>query len=199
MGKKIANYYLEQYTYILNLQIPNVDDKLGLRPRKPPRRNLSISPVRIKKKQKNISGEKKNISSEEKDISTEEKNISSEEKTFSPTNSERNFISIRQLWQYYDNYFLFSRWEAIIGSQKLETPRQLVLGRRRYFPQHIEEGELINFLVFRVKRRSTLQNRAQSPLTSWTTCCARSLVRRTASEEVGELRALCLALMSSRL
>lgn len=28
------------------VQIPNVDDKLGLRPRKPPRRNLSISPVR---------------------------------------------------------------------------------------------------------------------------------------------------------
>jgi hypothetical protein len=28
------------------VQIPNVDDKLGLKPRKPPRRNLSISPVR---------------------------------------------------------------------------------------------------------------------------------------------------------
>ena len=28
------------------VQIPNVDDKLGLRPRKPPRRNHSISPVR---------------------------------------------------------------------------------------------------------------------------------------------------------
>jgi len=28
------------------VQIPNVDDKLGIKPKKPPRRNLSISPVR---------------------------------------------------------------------------------------------------------------------------------------------------------
>ena len=65
MGEKIGQVLLKAI-YIMNLKIPNVDDKLGLRPRKPPRRNLSISPVRIKKKQKNISGEKKNISSEEK-------------------------------------------------------------------------------------------------------------------------------------
>ena len=58
MGEKIGQVLLKAI-YIMNLKIPNVDDKLGLRPRKPPRRNLSISPVRIKKKQKNISGEEK--------------------------------------------------------------------------------------------------------------------------------------------
>ena len=97
-----------------------MDDKLGLRPRKPPRRNLSISPVRKKGKK-----EIKKI-----------KRFSSKEKALSPTNSERNLISIRQFCWYYDTYCLFPRWEAIIGSQKLETPRQLVPGRRRSFPQH---------------------------------------------------------------
>ena len=48
----------------MNLKIPNVDDKLGLRPRKPPRRNLSISPVR-----KKISPVRKKISPLRKKIS----------------------------------------------------------------------------------------------------------------------------------
>ena len=43
-GKATTNLPLLS-NQIIFLQIPNVDDKLGLRPRKPPRRNLSISPV----------------------------------------------------------------------------------------------------------------------------------------------------------
>ena len=68
---------------------------------------------------------------ERKKIKRMKKSITGEEKAFSSTNSERNLISNK-----FDNYFLFSRWEAIIGSQKLGTPRQLVPGRRRSFPQH---------------------------------------------------------------